>query len=364
MRIKQVIAYPVDLPYIEPWVISGGPTGVAANVIVQVISDDGIVGIGEATPVPAYGDETQESVLHAIRDHLAGGLIGRDPWEDEALWLEMDRRLHGHHFAKAALDIALYDLRGKALGLPVYQLLGGKVRDKVECVGGVGLGATEERVRKAVKEVEQGHRVLKMKISGDGDLDVEQVGAIRAAVGPKIHMRLDANQGYRSGSCLPVFKKLEQFGIDWFEQPIPRWDLDGLAYLAAALDTPIMGDESCYTPEDIITLVRHRAVDIVNIKIMKSGLSRSKKIAAIADAAGIPCMVGSMGEFGIGSAAGVHFAIATPAVKYPCEVGSTHLAEDVAEGNPYCVQPPERAWPLPEGPGLGITLRPQYTQPA
>jgi L-Ala-D/L-Glu epimerase len=361
MRIKEVIASTVEIPYIKPWVISGGPMSVAANVLVEVVTDEGLVGLGEGSPVPAYGDETQGTILHAIRDNLADVLIGRDPFEAEALAHDMDKRLHGHHFAKAAIDLALYDLRGKALGVPVYQLLGGKYREQVDLIWGVGLNDTETRVREAIEAVEAGYDIIKMKISGKPALDIEQVGAVRAAVGPSVHIRLDANQGYRSGDCLPTFRKLESFGLDYIEQPLPRWDIAGQAMLVDALDTPIMGDESCYSPEDIITLIRNKAVGIVNIKIMKSGLARSQKIAAIAEAAGLPCMVGSMVEMGVGTAAGVHFVIATPAVTYACElIGSAYLVDDICEGNPYSVVPPTHAWSAPTGAGLGVTLKPQY----
>jgi len=363
MRIKEVLAYPVEVPYIKPWVISGGPTSVAANVLVQIITDDGLAGVGEGSPVPAYGDETQGTILHAIRDNLAPLLIGRDPFDGEALLNAMDKRLHGHNFAKAAIDLALYDLRGKALGVPAYKLLGGQYRDHIDLIEGVGLGDTEMRVREAVEAVEKGFTIIKMKISGNPDLDIEQVGAVRAAVGPKVHLRLDANQGYRSGDCLPTFLKLCAFGLDYIEQPLPRWDLDGQAALAAALDTPIMGDESCYSPQDVVTLIRHKAVDIVNIKIMKSGLARSQKMAAIAEAAGLPCMIGSMVELGVGTAAGVHFGIATPAVTYACElVGAAFLVDDVCEGNPYTTIPPSHAWGVPQGAGLGVTLKKKYAQ--
>ena len=128
MLIEKVLCYPAEIAYKKPWVISGGPTSVAANVLVQIVTDEGLVGVGEGSPVPAYGDETQGTILHAIRDNLAAVLIGRDPFEAEALAHDMDKRLHGHHFAKATIDLALYDLRGKALGVPVYQLLGGKFR--------------------------------------------------------------------------------------------------------------------------------------------------------------------------------------------------------------------------------------------
>jgi L-Ala-D/L-Glu epimerase len=363
MRIKEVIASKVEIPYIKPWVISGGPMSVAANVLVQIITDDGIVGLGEGSPVPAYGDETQGTIMHAIQDNLADVLIGRDPFDAEALAHDMDRRLRGHNFAKAAIDLALYDLRGKALGVPVYQLLGGKYRDQVDLIAGVGLNDTEKRVSEAVEWVEAGYDIIKMKISGKPALDIEQVGEVRAAIGPNVHIRLDANQGYRSGDCLPTFRKLEAFGLDYIEQPLPRWDIAGQADLVAKLDTPIMGDESCYSPEDVVRLIQYKAVDIVNIKIMKSGLARSQKMAAIAEAAGLPCMVGSMVEMGVGTAAGVHFVIATPSVTYPCElIGTAYLVDDICEGHPYSKVPPAHAWPVPTGPGLGVTLKPEYSR--
>jgi L-alanine-DL-glutamate epimerase-like enolase superfamily enzyme len=160
---------------------------------------------------------------------------------------------------------------------------------------------------------------------------------------------------------LPVLKKLEKFDLVYIEQPLPTWDIAGMAQLAQALDTPIMADESAVSPEGVMTLVRFGAVDIVNIKIMKSGLLRSRAIAAVAEAAGLSCMIGSMVELGIGTVAGIHFACATRSVTHRCElVGPLMLESYSLVGEPYSTAPADFAWHLPDGPGWGVTLKEEY----
>ena len=361
MKIVDVVTQAVNIPYLKPWVISGGPTSVAANVIVKIYDDDNHVGVGEAAPVPAYSYETQQTVMHIINDFLKPVLLGRDPRDLESLNESMDRAIQGHPFAKAAVDLALHDLVAKSLGIPVYQMLGGCYRKQVPIIAGIGLGSTEDRVKETLAFVEQGYQEIKLKIGKDPNLDLEQVGAVRAAVGPEIRIRVDVNQGYRSAYALPVLKKLEKFDLVYIEQPLPTWDIAGIAQLARALDTPIMADESAFSPEGVLTLIRYGAVDMINIKIMKSGLRKSKAIAAIAEAAGLSCMVGSMVELGIGTAAGIHFACATRSVTHACEmIGPLMLESDVLVGEPFSTVPEDHAWCLPDGPGWGVTLKEEY----
>jgi len=361
MNIVHVQTQEVNINYRKPWVISGGPTSVAAYVLVKIVANDGSVGIGEAAPVHAYGYETQETVNHIINDFLKPVVLGKDPHDLEMINHEMDRAIHGHNFAKAAIDLALHDLVARAAGMPVYQLLGGCFRRRIDLIAGIGLGDTEVRVAEALHAVEQGYRVVKMKIGVDPELDLQQVAAVREAVGPKIKIRVDVNQGYRSDFALPVLREMCRFDLSHIEQPLPTWDIGGMAKLANALDTPIMADESAISPEVVMTLIRYDAVDIINIKIMKSGLTRSRAIAAIAEAAGLSCMVGSMIELGIGTAAGIHFACATPSVTHACElIGPLMMQADVLVDEPFSTPPVNLAWNLPEGVGWGVELKPDY----
>ncbi|MBK8023867.1 MAG: hypothetical protein IPK19_21145 [Chloroflexi bacterium] len=172
-------------------------------------------------------------------------------------------------------------------------------------------------IRKADEAVRQGARTVKMKIGIDPRDDLDRVREVRRVIGPDVRFRVDANQGCNLSDYMTTFRRMEAYDLEFLEQPLPTWDLDGLRRLCAALDTPVLIDEGVYTPHDLMTLIRHEAVDAVNIKIEKTGLSGGKRIAAIAEAAGLPCIVGSMIETGVGTAAGVHFAISAPGVTMP-----------------------------------------------
>jgi L-alanine-DL-glutamate epimerase-like enolase superfamily enzyme len=183
---------------------------------------------------------------------------------------------------------------------------------------------------------------------------------IRRAIGSETCFRVDANQGCNLTEYLPTFRKMEAYNLEFIEQPLPVWDVDGYQKLCVALDTPILIDEGIYTPHDLIALIKRDAVDAVNIKILKTGLRGGKKIAAIAESAGLPCLVGSMFETGIGTAVGIHFAISTRNVSQASEcMFPTLLAEDIVEDEPYSNAPDGCAWGVPQGVGLGVSLKPE-----
>ncbi|MEW6227732.1 MAG: enolase C-terminal domain-like protein [Bacillota bacterium] len=358
MRIAAVRAIPVDIPYHKPFVIAGGPSTVATHVIVKITSDDGTVGIGEAAPMTSYSEETQADIIHAVERFLGPAVVGRDPLDLELIHELMERHLPGHHFAKAAVDLACYDLAGKTLGVPVYKLLGGLYRTKIPLAWAVGMDGIDAMVAEAVEFAGRGFETIKVKIGNDPRKDLEVVAAIRDAIGPKVGLRVDANQGYTPTVAIQVLRRMEKYDLQLIEQPVPRWDLDGMARVAAALDTPIMADESMFGPNDAINLIRFHACDIINIKIMKpGGLYNSKKVAAIAEAADIPCLVGSMIETGVGTAAGVHFAASTRNIAYPCElIGPMMLKDDVIKEDIYSANYVRGYLEAPGGPGLGVRL--------
>lgn len=361
MRIAKIACIPVDIPYRKTFRISGGGADVNRNVLVKVVTDDGLSGVGEATPFPAYSEETQGTVLHIIREVLAPALLGQDPRDLDRLDAIMEDAIEGHPFAKGGLSLALYDLAGKAMGVPVYQLLGGKRMDRVPFNATVGIAPLEEMVADAVALVQAGFRDIKIKIGYDLQTDLARLRAIRQAVGPDIAIRVDANQGYRSGDALPILRQMESLRLLWFEQPVPRWDRDGMARLARELETNILADESVATPADVMWLARHEAADVINIKVNKYGLGNARKIAAVAEAANLPCMVGSMMTMGLATAASIHFCCAHD-FPYISELdGPLYLADDILVGNPYNEPPAgEKAWPVPEGPGFGVMLKPIY----
>jgi len=360
MHITKVVCVPADIPYRKTFRISGGGMDVCQNVLVKIVADDGTAGYGEGSPLPAYSEETQGTVIHIIRDMLGPALIGQDPRDRDRLDALMESAIHAHAFAKGALSMALYDLAGKAIGVPVYQLLGGKRTDRVPYNATVGISTLEEMVTDACKLVQDGFTDIKIKIGHSLREDLARLHAIRQAVGPDITIRVDANQGYRSGDALPALRKMESVGLLWFEQPVPRWDLDGMARLARELETNILADESAYTPADVMALARHEAADVINIKISKYGLGNAKRMAAVAEAASLPCMVGCMTVMGLATAASIHFCCAND-FPYTSELdGPLFLADDVLVGNPYSTPLAEKAWPVPEGPGFGVSLKPAF----
>jgi o-succinylbenzoate synthase len=326
---------------------------------IRLTASDGTTGIGEGAPSIPFSSEDHGTARHVILTYLRQAILGMDSLDIEAITARMDAILPGHPMAKAGIDIALHDLNGKLLNVPAYVLLGGAVRQRVPLAYAIGISDTDRMVREAAEAAARGFGTIKMKIGIDPRADLDRVRAVRAAIGDGVRLRVDANQGGTLADYLPIFRKMEAYDLEFIEQPLPTWDVEGLRALCAALDTPILLDESIYTPRDLIALIRRDAVDAVNIKVEKTGLSGGRRIAAIAEAAGLPCLVGSMIETGVGTAAGVHFAAATPAVTRACEVLSpaAFFPHDVIEGDPYSHVPPDCAWALPGGAGLGVRLR-------
>ncbi|HYF76343.1 MAG TPA: enolase C-terminal domain-like protein, partial [Symbiobacteriaceae bacterium] len=255
------------------------------------------------------------------------------------------------------------DIMGKKLNVPAYQLLGGKVRDRIPLAWVVGIGSIDEMVEEAVSYVKKyGFETVKLKIGREPAKDLDVVREVRSALGPTVKIRVDANQGYDVSTAIKTLRKMEQYDLELVEQPVAKWNILGMAEVAAALDTPIEADESMFGYHDAMTLIKLKACDIINIKIMKPcGLYGSKKVAAVAEAAGLTCLIGSMVEFGPGTAAGLHFAAAHRVVAHACEqVGGFLFAGDVVEENFGLSAVEGGSLKVPEGPGLGITMKEAY----
>lgn len=355
MEITKIETIPVSIPLKEPYVISLGPISTLDHVVTKVYTDDGIVGFGEAAPLPIYSDETQEGIKIIVDKYLAPILIGEDPFNIEKLLEKMDKTVVGNSFAKASIELAIWDIIGKSLQKPVYKLLGGLYRDKIQVVWALGIKKTDKMAEEAQKYVEIGFNTIKMKIGMNPEQDIKNVAAVRSAVGDEAKIRVDANQGYTADVAIKVCKKLEKYDLELIEQPVPRWDLDGMAKVAGVLDTPVMADESVFTAEDALKVIKKEAADIINIKIMKpGGLYNSKKIATVAESAGIPCIIGSMIEMGIGTAAGAHLACALRVISYPCElIGNMLTVDDLLE-EPHTAE--NGFLKIPHDPGLGIKV--------
>ncbi len=355
MRITDIKAWPVSIPFKKPFVVWRGVATTKDHVIVQVETDEGITGIGEASPFLYYAPETQEDVLSTVENYILPAVQGLDPFNLEAIDHLFHTVISGHHFSKAAVEMALWDIMGKSLGVPVYRLLGGKARESVPLVA-ILKGSDPVELAQEVEEwLSSGFRNLKVKIGFGVRQDVAAVEAVRRAAGNDVTIRVDAEENYDLKSAVQVARHLERLEIELISQPLPRTNYHDMALLRQAIDIPLLLDESIETPEDVMLAVQLQTGDLVNIKVVKSGgMLASKRMAAIARAAGKDCLVGSMLEMGPGTLFAAHFAISTANVTYPNEiVGPLLLADDVLKA-PVTVR--DGALHLPDVPGLGIEL--------
>jgi len=354
MRITGVELIPIRLPLVEPFIISYGTFPDVESVLVRLETDDGTTGWGEGTPDPHVTGETFGGVLETLR-LLAPTLLGRDPLDRTALISDLDRRISGNPTAKAAIDIALHDLVGRATGLPVWALLGGRSRTHLTISRVVSMKTPSEMAADAVAHVGAGFNTVKLKIGDANDvaLDIRRVAAVREAVGPDIAIKIDVNQGWRTpGIAIQGARGVAPYLPAYVEQPVDWRDLEGLAEVRRMAGVPIMADEAIHDAHDALRAVSLRACDLINIKLMKSGgLLGSLTLNAIAETAGYTCQVGTMVESSIASAAGLHLALALANVHTVEMGGPLMLAEDIGGLSDYYAGEMVRA---PAGPGLGI----------
>ena len=314
MRVTAITATRVSIPLTEPFVISLGVIDSADNVVVRVETDAGITGFGEGAPTPFVTGETVDMVQAAV-EFLRPAVVGQNPFAIEAIHRGMDRLLVGNGSAKAALDIALYDIMAQAAGQPLWQYLGGGA-DFVETDMTIGIGQPGTMAATAAKLVAEGFRQIKIKAGADDDQDRAAIAAIRQAA-PQAHLKVDANQGWTAGQALAMLRFYDQYGVGAVEQPLPHWDVEGMAFVRAHSPIPIMADEACFTPHDASRIVRLEAADVINIKLMKcGGIYPALQINAIAQAAGVRCMLGCMLESRLSIAAGAHLVAAQPNFVY------------------------------------------------
>jgi L-alanine-DL-glutamate epimerase-like enolase superfamily enzyme len=330
-----------------------GAARISEYVIVFVQTDFGITGIGEASSVFARrGDLLRQE----ISNYLAPALIDEDPFEIVRLADRMDAALDRAEPAKAALEMALWDIKGKALGTPVYNLLGGRVRDRIPLSFSIPFSAPDDAAHLAHQLVQQGFGTIKVKVGQDIENDVETVRRVREAVGREIRIRLDANMGFQSAkSALAFLERVAPFEPELFEQPLPARDLAGMAQLKERSSIPIMADESVWVPRDTAEVLMREAADIVSVYVSESGgLLNAWRSLQMCDAAGIPCVIGSMPELGVGTAAVIHLATAARNLPLACDACGTlyhdeHLLQSalpIDSGFAY-------AW---DAPGLGVEI--------
>ena len=334
MKIADVRVIQADIPVARPHKMSFTTLETMNFVFVRMETADGLVGWGEAACLggPTWSEESSESVAATIERYIAPWLVGREASEIEPLARELARRVQGNPFARAAVEMALWDLNGKALGVPVHRLLGGRVRERVPLSWSLAVADHDAEVEEARAKVARGHRIFKIKTAALPLVeDIARIKRLRDALGPDISLRVDANQGWDRSTALKAIRALEAWNLDFVEQPVPRWDLEGMAEIAKRVSVPIMADESCFSPHDALAIARLGGVSILGLKVTKSaGISNTLAIARIAEAAGMTCYVGCMIETSLGTAAYLQVALAAAPVTWGCELfGPLLLKGDV-----------------------------------
>lgn len=311
MKIKSIETFHASVPLHTPFKTALRTVTDAETIIVKITTSEGISGWGEAPPTHVITGESLSSIQFAISHVFRPILIGSDLKEMGIIIERLNRSMVHNSSAKAAVDMALYDCLAQHAGLPLYQYLGGN-RHVLETDYTVSVNDREQMASDAEKYVNQGFSTLKIKVGKDQvEEDIERIRAIRHQVGPCIKLRLDANQGWKAKEAVKAIKKMESLDLDieLIEQPVAAADLDGLKYVTSHTDTPIMADESVFSPHDARRVLEMGAADLINIKLMKSGgIHQAVKIAKLADVYGVECMVGSMIETKIGISAAAHFA--------------------------------------------------------
>jgi L-alanine-DL-glutamate epimerase-like enolase superfamily enzyme len=321
MAITSVHATPIE-GRVRPEIAIIGSLGthrVGSYVLVQLTDDDQRVGLGEANVTSVWSGETQAGVIALIHDVLAPLIIGADPFDVEWISRRLDRAAFANSFAKAALEMALLDLQGKILGVPLYQLLGG--RDVTALDRGVRLkfvvGAVEPDLAasRARHMVDRGWQAIKVKVGRDAHprSDVERLRAVREAIGPEVFLSVDANGGYTVDQAIWAGRHLEPLDIALFEQPTPRGDHQAMARVRQGVGLPVMADESVFTPRDALEVIRAGAADVLSLYPGKhGGIRATQAIASLAEAAGVVCTIGSNLEREVATAAMIHVTLATP----------------------------------------------------
>lgn len=375
MKITSVEAFSFRLPTRRDFSWASLQVPLGGFVFVEIMTDSDHSGIGEATPLPdwggdngCHGGETQTTVIDIIKSTIAPALIGTDPTQIEMAHIRMDKVLRGNSYARCAVDMALHDLWGKDLGQPIYKLLGGEVRERAAIAHMIGIMSTEDAVEEATLAIKDGVRAFQIKGGRDPQRDIRTVRAIRNAVGPDVFLRLDANQGYhRAKTAQRILAQMNGL-LNMVEQPVK--DIAEMAELRLLSGIDVIADESCWDEYDALSLVSHKAADAISIYLAKAGgIARARRVAAIADAAGLPCDVNGSIESAIGTAANMHFAIATKAVSLACVTSVTAPAGKITNktgGHYYLDDVVDEAFPFalgglrpPEGPGLGLNINRQ-----
>jgi muconate cycloisomerase len=361
VKITRIETIPIRVPLKPQFAIRSGRGGghtVSPFLLIKVHTDAGLLGIGEASCTPRWSGEDQFTGAHLIRAYLEPVLVGEDAIAIESVTKKFRLAFAANHFTKAAVEMALWDIAGKAAGKPVYQLLGAKARESVPTKWSVSGLEPEPAAEIACWAISQGFQTMKVKVGINPEADVARVRAVREAIGPKIRLGVDANGGWSPEQAVKTIERLCASDIYFAEQPVPPEDVAMMATVRNSISVPLVADESIYTLQDAMTLARLGAADVFSIYVGKAGgIGPARKIAEFAASAGIKCTLGSNLELGVGSAAMVHLATAARGItaeEFPCDIIGPFYYEDDIVREPLPISPGKAR--ANDKPGLGVEL--------
>ena len=370
MKISKVECIPISIKYKRPFILAGGAVPASTGVLLKLHTDEGITGIGDSGCASEwYSGETQESLMALITNLYAPRiLLGEDPFNVEKIVGQMEKAVKNNNQSKAVVDYALHDIIGKKLDVPLYKLLGGKSVDKIALGHIIATGTPAETTAEAQKIVKAGFRVLKAKVGyHTEEEDIENIRIISKAIGSNAKLMIDANGSWNYFQALRILRQMEKYDIALAEQPLPWWDVDGLARLRRKVNIPIFPDESATELKHLLEIIDKEAADGLFIKIAKAGgILRARKWVAVAKAAGLSVSCGCMTGSGFEAATQAHFLIADEwtsrfvqentgplTIHNILDTVNVDIKNDLAKTLPRYEN--GFMW-VPEGPGLGMEL--------
>ncbi|HKM01408.1 MAG: dipeptide epimerase [Tissierellia bacterium] len=353
MKITDIRIGEISVPLKTPFKTALRTVYSVEDIIVEIHTDTGNVGYGEAPPTGAITGDTKGAIIGALNEHIIKSIKGMDIENFEDIMLKLNNCILKNTSAKAAVDIALYDLYGKFYNAPVYKLLGGHRKEIITDIT-ISVNEPEIMAIDSIDAIKRGFETLKVKVGKDKSKDIERIKAIRKAVGYDVKLRIDANQGWKPKEAVKILRDMEDENLDieLVEQPVIARDIKGLKFVTDNISIPVIADESVFSPEEALKILQVRAADLINIKLMKTGgLFNALKICSIAEIYGVECMLGCMLEAKISVNAAVHLAAAKSIITKIDLDGPILCSEDPIEGGAVFE---EYKISLNDVPGLGI----------
>lgn len=353
VRISEIKLFKLAVPLKTPFRTALRTVETMEGLVLSMHTDTGHVGWGEAPATAVITGDTLPSIAWAVEGVIGPRLIGGDVEAREELLHRVHTAMVHNTSAKAALDMALYDLWGQRVGAPLWKLLGG-FRDTLETDLTISIGPVDAMVADSLRAVEEGYRILKVKVGRDGAGDLERLCRVREAA-PDARLRVDANQGWTPKEAVRMIRAMEDRGLDveLVEQPVRADDPAGLEFVTSRVLTDILADEAVFSVRDGVEIIRRRAADLINLKLMKTGgLYQAELLCGLAQAHGVGCMMGCMLEGGVAATAAAQFAAAKRNVRLVDLDGPSLGRFNPVQGGARFDGPIIR---LPDAPGLGIT---------